>query len=63
MHALGELVEAIPDPFAPLGLAGHLAVPRLNALFLHGQGPVNLWGAGTLATDKLDNSYNQHYLL
>lgn len=45
LHALGQLVEAVPCSFVPLGLAGHLAVARLDALFLHGQGSVNLWRA------------------
>lgn len=29
--------------FALLGLAGHLPVPGLDALFLHGEWSVDLW--------------------
>lgn len=46
LHALGELVKAVPGPLVPLGLAGHLAVASLDAFFLHGQGSVDLWRAG-----------------
>lgn len=42
LHALGQLVKAIPYSFVSLGLAGHLAVARLDAFFLHGQGSVDL---------------------
>ncbi|KAK6319031.1 hypothetical protein J4Q44_G00102420, partial [Coregonus suidteri] len=30
MHAFGQLIVAISGPFAPLGLAGHLAVACLD---------------------------------
>lgn len=43
LHALGELVEAVPASLVLLGLAGHLAVACLDAFFLHGQGSVDLW--------------------
>lgn len=42
LHALGQLIEAVACPLAPLGLAGHLAIARLDAFFLHGQGSVDL---------------------
>lgn len=42
LHAFGQLVEAVPHPLVSLGLAGHLAVARLDAFFLHGQGSVDL---------------------
>lgn len=42
LHALGQLIKAIPCTFVPLGLAGHLAVACLDAFFLHGQGSVDL---------------------
>lgn len=42
LHALGQLLEAVARPLAPLGLARHLAVARLDAFFLHGQGSVDL---------------------
>lgn len=42
LHALGELVKAVPRPLVPLGLAGHFAVACLDAFFLHGQGSVDL---------------------
>lgn len=42
LHALGELIEAVPYPLVPLGLAGHLAVACLDPFFLHGQGSVDL---------------------
>lgn len=42
LHAFGELVKAVPSPLVPLGLAGHFAVARLDAFFLHGQGSVDL---------------------
>lgn len=45
LHAFGQLVEAVPHPLVPLGLAGHLAVARLDSFFLHGQGSVDLWRA------------------
>ena len=44
MHALGELLKAIAPLLTLLGLVGHLAVARLNALFLHGERPVYLQG-------------------
>ena len=43
LHALGQLVEAVPWSLASLGLAGHLAVSCLDAFFLHGHGSVDLW--------------------
>lgn len=45
LHALGQLIEAVPCSLVPLGLAGHLAVACLDSFFLHGQGSVDLWGA------------------
>jgi len=42
LHALGELLETLARSFTPLGLAGHLAVACLDALFLHGQWPIDL---------------------
>lgn len=42
LHALGQLLEAVARSLAPLGLAGHLAVARLDSFFLHGQGSVDL---------------------
>lgn len=45
LHALGQLVKAVPDPLVPFGLAGHFAVARLDAFLLHGQGSVDLWRA------------------
>lgn len=45
MHALRQLIKAVPCSLVSLGLAGHLAVACLDALFLHGQGSVDLWGA------------------
>jgi len=46
LHALGQLVEAVARPLVPLGLAGHLAVARLDAFFLHGHGSVDLGEGG-----------------
>lgn len=42
LHALGQLIEAVSCSLVPLGLAGHLAVARLDSLFLHGQRSVDL---------------------
>lgn len=42
LHALGQLIKAVPCPLVPLGLAGHLAVACLDAFLLHGQGSVDL---------------------
>lgn len=40
MHAFGQLIVAISGTLAPLGLAGHFAVARLDTLLLHGHWPV-----------------------
>lgn len=50
LHALGELVKAVPRPLVPLGLAGHLAVARLDAFLLHGQGSVDLLRSGHISS-------------
>lgn len=42
LHALGQLVEAIPSSFVSFGLARHLSVACLDAFLLHGQGPVDI---------------------
>ncbi len=42
LHALGELLETVARSFTPLGLAGHLSVACLDALFFHGHWPVDL---------------------
>lgn len=42
MHAFGQLIVAISGTLAPLGLAGHFAVARLDTLLLHGHWPVYL---------------------
>lgn len=42
LHAFGQLIEAVPHPLVPLGLAGHLTVACLDSFFLHGQGSVDL---------------------
>lgn len=57
LHALGELIEAVPCSFVPLGLAGHLAVACLDAFLLHGQGSVDLWKSSPLAQGKPDKSF------
>lgn len=41
-QALGEVVHAVVGLFALLRLAGHLPVPGLNALLLHGERSVDL---------------------
>ena len=56
LHALGQLVKAVPCSFVPLGLAGHLAVACLDAFFLHGQGSVDLQRSSTLAQGMPDKS-------
>lgn len=38
-----EVIHAIVGLFALLGLAGHLPVPGLDPLFLHGEWSVDLW--------------------
>lgn len=45
-QAFGEVVHAVLGLFALLGLAGHLPVPGLDALLLHGQRSVNLLSKG-----------------
>lgn len=42
LHALRQLLETVPCPLVPLGLAGHLAVACLDSFFLHSQGSVDL---------------------
>lgn len=46
-QALGEVVHVVLGLFALLGLAGHLPVPGLDALLLHGQRSVDLLSWGT----------------
>lgn len=41
-QALGEVIHAVLGLFALLGLAGHLPVPGLDALFLHGERSVDI---------------------
>lgn len=41
-QAFGEIIHAVMALFALLGLAGHLPVPGLDALFLHGEWSVDL---------------------
>lgn len=41
-QAFGEIVHAIMGLFALLGFAGHLPVPGLDALFLHGERSVDI---------------------
>lgn len=45
-QALGEVVHVVVGLFALLGLAGHLPVPGLDALLLHGQRSVDLFPEG-----------------
>lgn len=52
VHALGELVKAVGRPLVSLGLAGHLAVACLDALFLHRQRPVDLRRKGQRARER-----------
>lgn len=52
LHALGQLVEAVPHSLVPLGLARHLAVACLDPFFLHGQGSVDLWRAGCRVSER-----------
>lgn len=46
LHTLGELLEALSPLLVLLGLVGHLPVPSLDPLLLHGEWPVHL-GATT----------------
>lgn len=48
LHACpAELLETFSGSLTPLGLAGHLAVACLDALFFHGHWPVDLQRKGT----------------
>lgn len=64
-QALGEVVQAVARRLlALLGLAGHLAVARLDAFFLHGQGSVDLrWSGREGQQVRSDTTSNVSHVL